>query len=303
MNVNHEAGVRAYIAFKLSHAMFGRAPGELDAAELKRLSSSVERQTSIEACVLASPEAGEVVVPAATLDDAMGQLEQRYDDAASFEAAMRAYGFDRPSLAEALARELHVDAVLDRVSSRMVRVSELDVQLHYQLQADHYQLPERRGLSQILITINPDFAENTHERALARISQIRARLSKKPERFAEQALKHSECPSAMNGGRLGEYQRGQLFPEIEAVLFALVPGELSTVVQSELGFHLLRCDAVMPAGVPPYQELAPRLRAAIEARRRRQCQREWLRERMRLVAGMEPGGHACAGRAGRTSAA
>ena len=63
MNANHEVGVRAYIAFKLSHAMFGRAPGELDAAELNRLSSSVERQTSIEACVLASPEAGEVVVP------------------------------------------------------------------------------------------------------------------------------------------------------------------------------------------------------------------------------------------------
>ncbi|MCB1907602.1 MAG: nitrogen fixation protein NifM [Rhodocyclaceae bacterium] len=290
MTKNHESGARAYMAFKLSHAMFGRAPGELEAAERGKLTASVRRQVSIETCVLESAEATEVAVPPATLDDALGQIEARYDDHDSFEAAMQAHGFDRASLAEALARELHVDAVLDRVSSRMVRVSELDVQLHYQLQADKLSLPERRVLSQILITINPDFPENTEHRALARMRQIRARLLKKPDRFAEQALKHSECPSAMNGGRLGEYRRGQLFPEIEAALFALAPGELSEVVHSELGFHLIRCNAVMPAGVPPYQELAPRLRAAIEARRRRLCQREWLRQRMQAAADREQGG-------------
>ena len=166
----------------------------------------------------------------------------------------------------------------------MVQVSELDVQLHYQLQADKLRQPERRGLSQILVTINPEFAENTQDRALARSNEIRARLLKKPERFAEQALKHSECPSAMNGGRLGDYGRGQLFPEIEAALFALPAGALSEVVRSELGFHLIRCDHIQPACLPPYPELAPRLRKAIEARRRRLCQRAWLRERMQATA-------------------
>ncbi len=278
MNPTNERGVMAYMAFKLSHAMFKCAPSELDGKQRGKLAASVQRQAMIESRVLSAPEAKDVMLPEVTVHEAVSQLQGRYEDEAAFEAALEAQGFDLTALSEALARELRVDAVLDKISSRSAAVSELDVQLHYQLRGESYRMPERRKVSHILITVSPQFADNTRDRAEARIGQIRARLLKKPERFAEQAMKHSECPTALDGGMLGEFTRGQLYPQIEETLFGMRVGELSQMVESELGFHLLRCDDIRAEGVPPFEQIAPRIRAAIEAKRRRLCQREWLSE-------------------------
>ncbi|MCB1887992.1 MAG: nitrogen fixation protein NifM [Rhodocyclaceae bacterium] len=285
MNPSDERGVMAYMAFRLSHAMFQRPPSELDGGQQRRLAASVQRQAMIESRVLSADEARGVHVPEVTVDEAVGQLRERYEDEASFDAAVAAQGFDAAALREALARELRVEAVLDKVSSRSATVSELDVQLHYQLRQSDFSRPERRRVSHILITVNDDFPENTRERALARISAIRQRLLKKAGRFSEQAMKHSECPTAMNGGLLGDYTRGQLFPELDAALFEMQPGELSEPIESELGFHLLRCEDVRPAGVAALPEVSGAIRESIEARRKRLCQREWLKE---LLGGEMP---------------
>jgi len=278
MNPTNERGVMAYMAFKLSHAMFQCPPSDLDGKQRGKLAASVQRQAMIETRVLSAPEAKDVMVPQVTVDEAVAQLVARYEDEGAFEAALEAQGFDRLALTEALARELRVDAVLDKISTRSAKVSELDVQLHYQLRSESFRMPERRKVSHILITVNDQFADNRRDKALARIEQIRARLQKKPERFAEQAMKHSECPTALNGGMLGEFTRGQLYPQIEEALFGMKVGELSQAVESELGFHLLRCDDICAEGVPPFEQIAPRIRAAIEAKRRKLCQREWLSE-------------------------
>ncbi len=280
MNPSNEGGVMAYMAFKLSHAMFQCAPSELDGGQKRRLAASVQRQALIETRVLSADEARDVHVPDVTVDEAVGQLRERYEDQEAFEAAVAAQGFDAAALREALARELRVEAVLDKISSRSAKVSELDVQLHYQLRQADFSRPERRRASHILITVNEDFPENTRERALARISAIRQRLLKKSERFSEQAMKHSECPTAMNGGLLGDYTRGQLFPELDAALFAMHPGELSEPIETELGYHLLRCEDVRPASVATLAEVAAGIRESIETRRKRLCQREWLKALM-----------------------
>lgn len=281
MNQADDCGVAAYMALRLSHAMFEKAPPDLAPAELKRLGAAVRQQLLIETRIMTTAEAKKVVVPEATVDDAVDKLRSRYDGDDSFRAALEAQGFDLCALRHALARELRVEAVLDQVSANSAEVSELDVQLHYHLNRESYRQPERRKASHILITVNDDFADNTREAARGRLEAIRSRVVKKPSRFAEQALKHSECPTALNGGALGEYLRGQLFPELDACLFAMEAGELSEIVETDLGFHLLRCDEVSAGGIPPYSQIAPGIRAVIEAKRRRRCQRAWIADLLR----------------------
>ena len=70
------------------------------------------------------------------------------------------------------------------------------------------------------------------------MQEINAKLQKKPYKFAELALKHSECPTALQGGVLGIVPRGKLYPELDAVLFSIKAGEVSEIVESEIGFHL-----------------------------------------------------------------
>jgi len=58
--------------------------------------------------------------------------------------------------------------------------------------------------------------------------------------FAEMAKKHSQCPSGKQGGDLGEFSKGDMVPEFDAVIFSdLPPGQVSEPVKTQFGFHLI----------------------------------------------------------------
>jgi hypothetical protein len=107
-------------------------------------------------------------------------------------------------------------------------------------------------------------------------TSIRARLLKEPQRFAEQALKHSECPTAINGGLLGKVAaRPTLSGTRSRRLQPSVLRCLSEVIESELGYHLIRCEAIQHerllsfAGSPQYHPRIPRRTTAQPSARRR----------------------------------
>ena len=88
----------------------------------------------------------------------------------------------------------------------------------------------------------------------------------------------------MNGGLLGTVPRGQLYPELEAVAFALGEGMLSTPVESELGWHLVRCDAINPERLSQLDEVRQSIREHLETQRRSMCQKSWINALRRQAA-------------------
>ncbi|MDB4986310.1 MAG: Periplasmic thiol disulfide interchange protein DsbA [Myxococcaceae bacterium] len=83
------------------------------------------------------------------------------------------------------------------------------------------------------------FVTRTKEQAKLRASEVRARLIKERLPFAKLAAEASDCPSKSEGGELGRFTRGDLEPQLELALFALEPGQVSEVVESPFGFHIL----------------------------------------------------------------
>ena len=141
---------------------------------------------------------------------------------------------------------------------------------------ERFVRPETRTLRHILVTINDTLPGSERSAALAKIETVRARLVKDPKRFAEQALKHSECPTAMNGGLLGTLPRGQLYAELEPVAFALAVGQLSDVVESPIGFHVLRCDAIVPQRLAALDDVRTRIHDHLAGQRKKICQKSWI---------------------------
>ena len=90
------------------------------------------------------------------------------------------------------------------------------------------------------------------------------------------ALKHSECPTALQGGVLGIVPRGTLYPELDTVLFSINAGEISDIVESEIGFHIVLCKQIQRAETLSLQKAAPKIRELMLERSRRTCQRAWL---------------------------
>lgn len=272
------SGVGHYRLLRIASEKFGSAPDALSAPQRQQALSIAVNEYRIEQAVLGSAEASQVVVPDAEVDNACARIRERYEDEDGFIAAMAAHQIDPASLWQALARELRVEAVLDLVSSRVKVPDSTDVQLFYYMHPEQFEQPETRRAHHILITLNDAYPENTREAAAQRLQLIRKRLLHKPQRFAEQAMKHSECPSALQGGLLGQVPRGTLYPELDAALFAMTAGALSELVESPVGLHLLWCESIVPARTVPLAEVMPALREKMLEKQRQRQQKAWLRE-------------------------
>jgi peptidyl-prolyl cis-trans isomerase C len=250
----------------------------LDAGKLVALSRKADKSFELESLVLASAEAADVIIPPTRLDAAITELTARYRDRAEFLADLHRNGLDEPVLRNALHRELVFDVCLQRMGAKRPPISDLDERLFFDLHRARFTEPERRTVWQILITVNDEFEENRREAALARIGELAEKLAESPNRFPSLARNHSECPSAMDGGRLGTLGRGQLYPELDAMLFALHEGEVGGPVETELGFHLLWCERIHPGHTQPFSKVRGSIRQLLEKRAARQCQKAWIAE-------------------------
>ena len=265
-----------YLTLKLAQELFKKPPSSLDPEERTRVEQVARRQMKIEQRILATPEAASVILPASSVKKAEAEIRGRYESDTEFVADLERSDLDRSSLVQAIERELKVEAVLERVARQSVEVSDTDVELYYLLHRERFRRPENRTLRHILITINEDLPGSDRATALARVEEICARLKKSPKRFGEQALKHSECPTAMNGGQLGRMRRGQLYPELEEVAFVLEPGVVSDVVESPLGFHVLQCVAVEASCELPFATVREKIRERIVESRHLSAQKAWI---------------------------
>lgn len=270
------AGV--YLALKLAERLFKKPLEALAADERRRVASVAARQQEIETLILSTAEAGSVILPQASIEACLAEIRGRYATEDDYQGDLDRIGLDAAALRQAVERDMVVEAVLEKVGARSAAVSDTEVEIFWFMHKDRFRRAETRVLRHILITINEQLAGNERDAARGRIDAIRERLLKSPERFAEQALKHSECPTAMNGGLLGSVPRGQLYPELEAAAFALGEADLSAPVESELGWHLILCEAINEERHSQLAEVRQTIREHLEQQRRGICQKSWINE-------------------------
>ena len=72
--------------------------------------------------------------------------------------------------------------------------------------------------------------------------------------FAAEAKSLSKCPSGRNGGDLGKFSRGKMVKEFDAVAFDLDVGQLSEIVKTQFGYHILKLDEIIPSQLIPFSE-------------------------------------------------
>lgn len=249
-----------------------------DLTEQQYLDASIvaDRTWALESIVLSSAEAMDATVTDADLDRAVAEIESRYSDRAAFLTDLDNNGLDETILRSALRRELLFDAVMERVSVKTPKVNDLDIQIFYQLHADRFMRPETRKARHILITVNPEYPENEYRRVLERMRPMVEKLRRNPARFKDLARKHSECPTALEGGLLGEVPMGKLYPELDTALFAMAQGEISDIIETEIGMHILYCEKIHASLRTPLSRAKDRIRGILEQRQRKACQQAWL---------------------------
>ncbi len=266
----------AYCLLRTAQTLFNKTPKHLTEQELAQVAVQAKKESIIENRVLSSPEAAAVIITDKALDNAMQEIKDRYEDEQLFVTDLAENHLDLPTLEQAVLRQCKVECVLETVASRASNVSEVEVGIYYHMHLDQFQQPELRAVKHILITINDDYPENSREIAFKRINEIAAKLKRKPQKFADLAMKNSECPTALQGGELGIYPKGKLYPEIDAVLFDMKEKQISPVIETEAGFHIIRCGKIEPAGTVSLKKAQSKIRKFMQQRLQRICQRAWL---------------------------
>ncbi|WP_371929643.1 nitrogen fixation protein NifM [Methylomonas rosea] len=271
-----QTSIEPYTLLRAALSLFQKAPAELEQLQLRQVEVQAKNEYEIEGRVLSSSEATGVVISDTELDRAYKEVRGRFEDEDAFLAALSANGLDVELLKAALYRQCKVDAVMDRVAARAPKVNEVEIGIFYHSHPEKFHKPETRQARHILISINPDYPDNTRDAAWRRINEILGTLKRKPHKFADLALKYSECPTAVQGGEVGTVAKGTLFPELDAVLFSLKEDAISDVVETEMGFHVIQCLKIIPAETMSLKKATPKIQQIMLDRSRRTCQRTWL---------------------------
>ncbi|OAI08485.1 nitrogen fixation protein NifM [Methylomonas methanica] len=271
-----QTSIEPYTLLRAALSLFQKAPAELEQLQLRQVEVQAKNEYEIEGRVLSSSEATGVVISDTELGRAYKEVRGRFEDEDAFLAALSANGLDVELLKAALYRQCKVDAVMDRVAARAPKVNEVEIGIFYHSHPEKFHKPETRQARHILISINPDYPDNTRDAAWRRINEILGTLKRKPHKFADLALKYSECPTAVQGGEVGTVAKGTLFPELDAVLFGLKEDAISDVVETEMGFHVIQCMKIVLAETMSLKKATPKIQQIMQDRYRRNCQRTWL---------------------------
>ena len=145
-----------------------------------------------------------------------------------------------------------VEYVVLTPESLAVEVSEAEIKAWYDGHKERYQQPEERRASHILIAAEKLGKDKARQKAEEVLREVQA----KPAAFAELARKHSDDPgSASQGGDLGFFGRGMMVKPFEDATFALRDGEVSGIVESDFGFHIIKLTGQHVAREKPLAEV------------------------------------------------
>ncbi len=140
-----------------------------------------------------------------------------------------------------------------------VVVTDNDAREFYEKNIDGFKIPERIRASHILISVEKDADAATREEARAKIEEIQKQI-KEGKDFAELAKTYSSCPSGKEGGDLGFWSRGQMVPPFDDAAFKLQPGEVSDIVETEYGYHLIKLTDRNEGGTLNFEDVKARIK-------------------------------------------
>jgi peptidyl-prolyl cis-trans isomerase SurA len=196
--------------------------------------------------LLAAQKDTTIQVTSKEVDDAvadqMKKVKAQFSEDA-FQAQLAAEGLTENELKKKYREQIKDQMMIDRlVSAKLskVSVSTKEVKDFYQTYQDSIpDQPEAVKLSHILLPIDTSAATLD---SLKRKAESILQLVKKGGDFAQLAAEYSDDPSGKDGGDLGFFNKGDMIPRFEDVAFSLKPGEVSDVVQTEFGYHIIKVD-------------------------------------------------------------
>jgi len=146
------------------------------------------------------------------------------------------------------------------------QLSDQEIEQYYQMNPDKFSTPEQRQARHILLRSDPKDSPELQAAKRKKLEAILA-LAKAGKDFSQLAKENSEDASGKNGGDLGFFSKGQVVPPFAETAFALKEGEISPIVETQFGLHLIKLEKIKPAQVTTLAAAREQISAELKAQR------------------------------------
>ncbi len=235
----------------------GRKPSETEMASLRE--SVLEKMIKLELLSQESKKAG-VAVASTDIDNELKGYKKGFADDKAFAKALGEAGITEVVLRKQIGKNLAIQKFIDTKFKGKVQVTEQEAKDFYNSNQDKFAQPEMAHARHILITAKEAEPKADKDRKRAKLVQIKKQLKDGAD-FADLAKQFSDCPSKERGGDLGFFPRGQMVKAFDQVVFKMMPGDVSDIVETEFGYHLIRLEEKKPAKTVSFDEAKAKITA------------------------------------------
>jgi peptidyl-prolyl cis-trans isomerase C len=211
-----------------------------------------------------------LVVTDAEIEERMAGMRKAFPTEEAFKKALS----DRSLSLERLRSDTQANLIIDKlvqgeIASVPVTTDE-EAETFYSQNPERFKQGETVRASHILIKVDPKADEAAKAKARAEIDAV-LKQAKAGEDFAKLAqAKSQDEASARNGGDLNFFPHGQMVPAFEQAAFALQPGDISDVVTTQFGFHVIKVTDRKPAAAVPLEQVKDQLKVFLQNQKKRQ---------------------------------
>jgi peptidyl-prolyl cis-trans isomerase C len=192
------------------------------------------------------------------VDEKLMDIKKRLPNQASFESALKSINFSEATFKTFIRRGMAIEKFIGEQFGKEVEIADKETRSYYENNLNLFKKPEQVRASHILIKVEPQASESQRAEAQKKLEKIQEKMQN-GEDFASLAKEFSQGPSNVKGGDLGYFRRGQMVKPFQDAAFALKPGEVSGIVKTRFGYHLIKVVDKKQEGTIPYVEVKDRI--------------------------------------------
>lgn len=189
----------------------------------------------------------DVPVTAADIDVEIAKVIEQVGGEENFKKALAAQNISEDDFRKELEKGARVNKLVEQACTGVEEPTEQDVTDFYEAHKSEYVTEPKVLCQHILVKVEDNSTSDEKSAAFEKILAIKERIAAGGN-FAEEAEKNSDCPSGREGGSLGWFGPGMMVPEFDKVAFEMKKGEVSGVVTTQFGYHIIYKADEQPGG-------------------------------------------------------
>ncbi len=212
-----------------------------------------------------------------------GILRQNKTTTAGLRDFLRSQGMTMEKYRDEIRKKLLGRKVENMEVGLRVSVREQEIADYYNAHLDDYREAESRAVRQIFFPVNKGASPEEIERQRKKAELAYREAAKPGADFARLAEKYSEGPARSRGGELGSVKKGEVFSELEQLIFSTARGATSEPTRTRVGFHVIHVDDVTPGKVITLDKVSGKIRDKVFQEKFTKRRREWVADLKRSV--------------------